>query len=72
MKCVIDRIEEKIAVIFIENKNITLVIPIEILPKGIKEGDWFDMIFKKNSQETFKRLKQSEALLGKLKRGEHL
>jgi len=72
MKCVIDRIEEKIAVIFIKNKNITLEIPIEILPKGIKEGDWFDMLFKKNSQETFKMKKKNEELLEKLKRGEHL
>jgi hypothetical protein len=30
------------------------------------------MLFKKNSQETFKMKKKNEELLEKLKRGEHL
>jgi hypothetical protein len=46
MKVVVDRLEGDLAVVLIsDNEEISLDIPTEYLPAGVKAGDYFDVTF---------------------------
>jgi hypothetical protein len=57
IKLTIDRIEEGVAVLKTDKKNIN--IPLDFLPEGVKEGDELMLEILKNGAET--KIKKTEA-----------
>jgi len=49
MKGVLDRVEDGIAVILVEETNEQFTIPVANLPTGSKEGMWFTLATKEDS-----------------------
>lgn len=43
MKAVVDRIENYIAIVLFENEEITVNIPLALLPEGTKEGSFLQI-----------------------------
>ena len=57
-KVVIDRVEDKLAVVVIyEDDSVKFNLPVDYLPEGVKEGDHLEMSFKvdKESREAQKK-----------------
>lgn len=68
MKAVIDRIEGEIAVLLVGEDELTLDVPIRLLPNGASEGTWMTISFELDLKETERRKNKVSALLSKLKK----
>jgi hypothetical protein len=67
MKAIVDRIEDNLAVLFMEpDEKIQFTIPSEALP-GIKEGDIVDVIVTKDENATQDARAMSNTLIQKIK-----
>lgn len=72
---VLDRIEDGIATILIEEENKEFTLPQDELPNGSKEGTWFSLkkqndtfiIHEINEEKTASNWQQSKDLMDKLK-----
>ena len=68
MKAVIDRVEDKIAVLLLEDESIKLNIPLSLLPDGCKEGDILNMSFERDVVGTEQAKERVSSLMEKLKK----
>ena len=68
MKAVIDRIVGNIAVILFEEQNLEINVPVELLPKNIKEGTWLNINFSVDDNYTAEMYRKNKELLEKIKR----
>ncbi len=68
VKAVIDRFEGDFAVVLFGDKEIKVDIPIELLPKGAKEGSWLNISFVMDMEGTAKQEEKIRVLLEKLKK----
>jgi hypothetical protein len=67
LKVVIDRIEDEIATIVLyEDDSVHFNLPAEYLPEGAKEGDHFQLSFKKDRESRDAEKKKAEDLLKEL------
>ncbi len=66
IKSVIDRFEDGYTVLLSVDNKIHLDIPKEMLPEDAKEGDWLNINFELDRDETERRKERVEGLLGKL------
>lgn len=72
---VIDRIENNVATILIEDIKEELIVPVDQLPDGSKEGTWLNIekvehkfiIVDINEEKTISMKQQSKQLMNKLK-----
>lgn len=67
MEGIVDRIENDIAIILFGDKEIKVDIPLEILPKGIREGNVINAKFEIDEDKEEKQVKKMESLLEKIK-----
>ena len=67
MKVVIDRFEGDYAVVLVEDEEIKVDIPKQLLPKGAKEGSWLKLNFELDLEGTEKQKEKISKLLDKLK-----
>lgn len=58
MKSVIDRFEENYTILLVSDNEIQLDVPKELLPAGAREGDWLDIKFELDRDETERRKKR--------------
>ena len=80
MKAVIDRFEDKLAILLINDGQEQLIVPRKSLPRGVKEGIWLEVIVENGKvKRAVIDLEQTEnvkqriaAKLESLRRGEHL
>ncbi len=68
MKGVIDRFEGNYAVVLCGDKEVKMDVPRELLPGNAKEGDWINISFDLDPEETAKRRERVKGLLDKLKK----
>jgi hypothetical protein len=68
MKAVIDRVEDKIAVLLLGDESIKLNIPLSLLPDGCKEGDILNMSFERDVVGTEQAKERVSSLMEKLKK----
>lgn len=68
MKAVIDRIVENLAVIIFEEQKKEINVPVELLPKNIKEGTWLNVNFTIDDDFTAEMYRRNKELLEKIKR----
>ncbi len=68
MKAVIDRIVENYAVILFEKQGFEINVPVELLPKNIKEGTWLNVNFSVDDNYTSEMYRKNKELLEKIKR----
>ncbi len=66
MKAVVDRIEEKTAVLLFENHGLFVNMPLILLPPGTKEGDWLKVQFLSDEDQTTSMYARNKKLLDKL------
>ncbi|MBI3653838.1 MAG: DUF3006 domain-containing protein [Acidobacteria bacterium] len=67
LKIVIDRIEDDVATLVLyEDDRVQFNLPVEYLPKGVKGGDHFQVVFKKDSQSRAAEKQKAEQLLKEL------
>lgn len=66
MKAVIDRFEEKMAVLLVGDKEAQVDFPKDLLPNGIKEGDWLKLTMEIDPEGKKKQKQKIEGLLNKL------
>jgi hypothetical protein len=67
LKVVIDRIEDEIATIVLyDDDSVHFNLPAEYLPEGAKEGDHFQLSFKKDKESRDAEKKKAEDLLNEL------
>ena len=67
MKAVIDRIIDDKAVLLVDDEEIEVIVPIQLLPDGIKEGTWLQVHFQVDQQLTSSRLQTNTDLLKRIK-----
>lgn len=67
MKSVIDIFEGNHAILLVGGNEIQLDVPRELLPDDAKEGDWLNIRFELDRDETQRRRERVEGLLGNLK-----
>ena len=67
MKAVIDRFEGGFGVVLCGEKEIKMDVPRELLPENAKEGDWLNISFEIDPEETGRRKERAQSLLDKLK-----
>jgi hypothetical protein len=67
LKVVIDRIEDEIATIVLyDDDSVYFNLPAEYLPEDAKEGDHFQLAFKKDKESRDAEKKKTEDLLNEL------
>ncbi len=67
MKAVVDRIEGDCAVVLFEDHQVKVDIPLVLLPKSTKEGDWLTVDIKSDRDTTASMYHKNKELLEKLK-----
>ncbi len=67
MKAVVDRIEGDYAVVLFEGHQVKVDIPLVLLPKSTKEGDWLTVDIKSDKNTTASMYQKNKELLEKLK-----
>ena len=67
MKAVVDRIEGDYAVVHFDDQQVKTDIPLVLLPRSIKEGDWLTVDFKTDNKATASMYQKNKELLEKLK-----
>jgi hypothetical protein len=71
MKAVIDRIEDKLAVLLMgEDGSMKVNMPLILLPEGCREGDVLDVAIEKNEKATVETKDRSKSLIERLKQKE--
>lgn len=68
MKAVVDRIEDKIAILHFEQGGQFVNIPVALLPEGTREGDWLNIRITADKEKTSAMYMKNKSLLDKLKR----
>lgn len=67
LKIVIDRVEDDIATLVLyEDDTVKFNLPAKYLPEGTKDGDHFQLLFKKDEQSRKEMKQEVENLLGDL------
>ncbi len=66
MKAVIDRIIDDKAALLIDEEEIEVIVPVQLLPDDIKEGTWLHVNFQVDHQLTASRLQTNSDLLKKI------
>ena len=67
LKVVIDRIEDEVATLVLyDDDSVHFNLPTEYLPEGTKDGDHFQLIFKKDKESRDAEKKKAEDLLKEL------
>lgn len=66
MQAVVDRITENLAVIHFEESQVEIHVPVEILPKGTKEGSWLKVNFELDDNKTTEMYQRNKSLLERL------
>ncbi len=67
LKVVVDRIEDKVATIVLyDDDRVHFNLPAQYLPEGAKEGDHFQLTFKKDRESRDAEKKKAEDLLKEL------
>lgn len=67
MKAVIDRIENNIAVLLVGEEEVSLDVPLNLLPDHVHEGTWLSVEFRIDSATTTEQFRRNKALLERLK-----
>ncbi len=67
MEAVVDRLESGYAVLLVGDKEIRVDIPLELLPEGVQEGDWFKLSLEPDPALTAERRGKIQNLLDRLK-----
>ncbi len=67
MKAVIDRIAGNNACLLFNEDEIEVTIPVKLLPKNIKEGDFISVKFSIDKKLTSERMNRNRELLEKIK-----
>ena len=67
MRVVVDRIEGEHAVLLFGDKEVKVDMPLELLPKGIKEGNILNSIFELDPKAEQQQREKVENLLNKLR-----
>ena len=67
MKVYLDRIEDEVAtVVLYEDDKVKFNLPVRYLPAEAKEGDYFQLTFKKDKQSRAAEKKKADDLLNEL------
>jgi hypothetical protein len=67
LKVFIDRVEDEIATLVLyDNDKVHFNLPAEYLPEGAKEGDHFQLTFKKDKESRYADKKKADDLLKEL------
>ena len=67
LKIVIDRIEDEVATLVLyDDDSVHFNLPAEYLPEGAKDGDHFQLVFKKDKESRDAEKKKAEDLLKEL------
>lgn len=67
MKAVVDRIEDKIAILHFEGGQL-VNIPVALLPEKTREGEWLNVRITADKEKTSAMYKKNKSLLDKLRR----
>lgn len=65
-KAVIDRFEDKYAVVLVGEEELKLEVPRELLPAAAEEGSWLQVTFELDPEKTKKHRREVQVLLKKL------